>query len=319
MTLCSSLRTYVGVIALAVLAWPLYYVWMPPQVADVKGKCAVVTGASQGLGVDIATHLADQGVAKLIITARSAQKLENISAMLAQSFPATEVLPVTSDVSKDSDIVALVETANKAFGPSCQTILVNNAGTETVQHFERAKIAAIDQMLDVNLRGVLHMTHAFLPRLTSAGGHVVVVASMAGKVSAPGLAAYSASKFGAVGFCLGLRLEMRLKGLPVSVHVVAPGFVEGAGMAEDVAAKAGAPLGDITALWGSSAPIDTARAVVDAVRYDLPEVLVNFPPTRPVVVVQALFPRFQEWLQTVPLDIVQRANRWLQRAADAQT
>ncbi|CAE8597220.1 unnamed protein product, partial [Polarella glacialis] len=124
-----------GVVLLGVLAFPLYYTFMPPQVHEVKDKCAVITGASTGIGVQIAHVLASEGISKLVTTSRSKEKLDAVAANITKHYPETQVFAVKSDVSKPEDRTALAETVAKTFG-SCPTILVNNAGVEYFLHME---------------------------------------------------------------------------------------------------------------------------------------------------------------------------------------
>jgi len=295
MKTCTSL----GVVFLAISAVPFYFEWMPPEVSSVKGKCALVTGVSGGLGVTIASQLASEGVSKLIITARSTEKLQRVSDNLTKHFPDTEIISVTSDVSKDEDNAALVEVALKRFGHSCPILLVNNAGVGGAFDFEKMTKHEIDNILNIDLRGLIHLSHDFLPAMIKSGGHIVNIGSMASHSPFPRLTAYNAAKHGMLGFSAGLRLEMRVKGHPVTVHAVSPGFVLEAGMAVDQAAAAGTSLDVLTSIAGYSYPADTAAAVINAVKYDIPETLVNFPPPRVILIASAIFSRTFDWLFSV--------------------
>lgn len=299
MRVCTSL----GVVLLAISAVPFYYEWMPPEVSSVKGKCALVTGVSAGLGITIASRLASDGVSKLIVTARSVEKLQRVADNLTRHFPDTEVIPVASDVSEDEDNAALVEVALKAFGHSCPILLVNNAGISGAFDFATMPRREIDKVLNIDLRGAMCLSQDFLPAMMRAGGHIVNIGSMASKTPFPRLTAYNAAKYGLMGFTAGLRTEMRIKGHPVTVHAVLPGFVLEAGMAVDSAAAAGTSLDLVTSISGYSYPADTAAAVINAVKYDIPEILVNFPNPRPILIAGAFFSRTFDWMFSVlPLD-----------------
>ncbi|CAE8613180.1 unnamed protein product [Polarella glacialis] len=148
-------------------------------------------------------------------------------------------------------------------------MLVNNAGVESFLHMElQSAKPKIDQMIDINIRGLIHLTNDFLPMLIKSGGHIVNIASVAGKVPGIAVSVYSATKYAVVGFPLNLRADMRHRKLGVSVHCVMPGFVKEAGMADDMGKQIGLPLESITDLAGFSRPIDTANAVVEAIKYD---------------------------------------------------
>lgn len=302
---------------IAVLAYPLYWVWMPPQVHELKGKCAVVTGTSQGLGVAIAQELAKAGVSKLVLTARRLEKLTAVTEELSKTYPSVKVVPVQGDVSSDEDNARLVATALEIFGEQCPIILVNNAGAESMLHFAKAPLKKIDQMLDVNLKGAIHLTHAFLPSIIKASGHVVNIASIGGKLAPLGFQTYSATKFGLMGFGQGLRGEMRYNKHPVTVHTVCPGFVKEAGMAHDLAASVGSSLQACNDLYGESYPHHTGTAVVKSIMYDHPEWIVNSKPTRALAVIREAFPRFMDLLGG--LTDAQKCNELTWKAMDHQT
>ncbi|CAE8624196.1 unnamed protein product [Polarella glacialis] len=308
-----------GVVLLAVLAIPLYYTFMPPQVHEVKGKCAVIAGASTGIGVQIAHVLASEGISKLVITARSKEKLDAVAANITKHYQETQVFAVKSDVSKPEDRTALAETVAKTFG-SCPTILVNNAGVEYFLHMELQSVKPkIDQMIDINIRGLIHLTNDFLPMLIKSGGHIVNIASLAGKATGIGVNVYAATKYAVVGFSLNLRADMRHRKLGVSVHCVMPGFVTEAGMGDDMGKQIGLPMESVTDLAGFSRPIDTANAVVEAIKYDHPEMIVNSLPIRPLTVIQTIFPRVWDLFLELPLPLVQRSTAGVDKVTDYQS
>lgn len=281
---------------LAVLAYPLYLVWMPPLVYELQGKCAVVTGTSQGLGVAIAHALAKEGVSKLILTARRVEKLTAVADEISKAYPSVQVLPVQSDVSSDEDNEKLVATALETFGEACPIILVNNAGVESMLHFAEAPVKKIDAMLDVNLKAPIHLTHAFLPSIIKASGHVVNVGSVISKLAGLGFTTYAASKFGLLGFSQGLRGEMRYKKHPVTVHTVMPGLVKEAGMSKDMGATTGANIQDCHDMYGESYPHHTGAAVVNSIKYDHPEWIVNSVPVRVLAIAKEAFPRTWDFM-----------------------
>jgi len=269
---------------------------MPPQVHEVQGKCAVVTGTSQGLGVAIANALAKEGVSKLILTARRIEKLTAVADDISKAYPSVQVFPVQSDVSSDEDNEKLVATALEKFGEACPIILVNNAGTESMVHFAEAPVKKMDAMLDVNLKAPIHLTHAFLPSIIKASGHVVNIGSVSSKVAGLGFQGYAASKFGLLGFSQGLRGEMRYKKLPVTVHTVMPGFVKEAGMASNMGSTTGANIQDCHDVYGESYPHHTGAAVVNSIKYDYPEWIVNSVPLRALVIAKEAFPRTADFV-----------------------
>ncbi|CAE8664533.1 unnamed protein product [Polarella glacialis] len=292
---------------------------MPPQVHEVKGKCAVVTGASTGIGVQIAHVLAFEGISKLVITARSKEKLDAVAANITKHYPKTQVFAAKSDVSKPEDRTALAETVAKTFG-SCPTILVNNAGIESFLHMElQSAKPKIDQMIDINIRGLIHLTNDFLPMLIKSGGHIINIASISGKVPGIGANVYSATKYAVIGFSLNLRADMRRRKLGVSVHCVMPGVVKEAGKADDMGKQIGLPLEFTTDLAGFSHPIDTANAVVEAIKYDHPELIVNSLPLWPILAIHSIFPRLFDFAYELPLPSLQRFNAFVDKVTDYQS
>ncbi|CAE8717114.1 unnamed protein product [Polarella glacialis] len=112
---------------------------------------------------------------------------------------------------------------------------------------------------------------------------------------------------------------MRHRKLGVSVHCVMPGFVTEAGMGDDMGKQIGLSMESLTDLAGFSRPIDTANAVVEAINYDHPEMIVNSLPTWPLTVIQTLFPRFWDFVSELPLPLVQRYTAWLDKVTDYQS
>jgi NADP-dependent 3-hydroxy acid dehydrogenase YdfG len=173
---------------------------------------AVVTGASSGIGAATARRLAAEGY-DVVAAARRLDRLES----LAAETPGIRVAEL--DVTSAESVAALA-----AAEPDV-AVLVNNAGGALgVDPVERADVADWQQMYDTNVLGVLRVTQALLPALVhGAGGHVLVVGSIAGHVVYEGGAGYTAAKHAASAVVQTLRLE--LNGRPVRVTEIAPGMV----------------------------------------------------------------------------------------------
>lgn len=306
-------------ILVALFAYPLYWVWMPPLAHEIKGKCAVVTGTSSGLGIDVAKALANEGVSKLILTARRIDKLQAVANDMSKQYPSISVYPVQSDVTSDEDNEKLVATARDKFGQECPIILVNNAGVEKWVHIEKTTKGNLDFMLDVNLKAAIHLTVDFLPFVIKSGGHVVFMGSVVSKVSGMGVHTYAASKFGLLGFAQGLRSEMRKKNYPVTVHTIMPGFVKNSGMAEDVAKEAGVTLDSVTEQAGYCFPEDVGNAVVGSIKFDHPEWVVNTVPTRVLAIVSEIFPRTLDLMDTMQDEGSKKIQKFFYAIMDTQT
>ncbi|MBA2963738.1 MULTISPECIES: SDR family oxidoreductase [Ramlibacter] len=184
----------------------------------------VITGASDGIGAELARQLAarERGGATLVLAARSADRLADVAAQCEAQ--GAQALAVPTDVSREADCRALVDTAAQRFGGI--DVLVNNAGVSAHALFE--EVGADDlhwyqDLMAINLWGSVWCTHAALPHLKASRGRIVAVSSLAGLVGVPGRTAYSASKFAMTGFFEALRTELKAAG--VTVTIAYPGVV----------------------------------------------------------------------------------------------
>jgi short-subunit dehydrogenase len=251
-------------------------------VKKLAGSTAIVTGASRGIGVHIARALAGKG-AKVALVARSVPQLDQQRRDLAAT--GATVLAVAADVTIPSERARVLQETEEQLGPV--DILVNNAGIELMSHYDELPADEIARLIDVNLIAPMLLTRAVIPGMIDRGrGHIVNMASMAGKCGAPFAAPYSASKFGLVGFTHALRAEYR--GAPVGFSVVCPGFVTDDGMYADFAQAL-----DIEAprLVGTTSPAKVAAAVLEAIQKNRPDIIVNDMPMRPLFALLAAFPR----------------------------
>ncbi|WP_374348640.1 SDR family NAD(P)-dependent oxidoreductase [Phenylobacterium sp.] len=245
------------------------------------GQRALVTGASRGLGVEIARALAGRGL-EIVLAARSDDALAAVARNLTEVTGAR----VTTMVVDMSDLPAVTRLLDQV-GPI--DVLVNNAGVEGAQAYYNRDVDDIVATININLTAPMVLARQVLPGMISRGrGHIVNVASMAGLMAAAFNEPYSATKFGLVGFTRALRLTAKASGLDVSASAICPGFIDGAGMFENLKANYGidAP---------GSAPIeDVGRAVLDAIEQDLPDVIVVRGDVRPYVAQGIIDPQAAE-------------------------
>lgn len=183
-----------------------------------KDKVIIITGASSGIGLASAKLFASFG-ARLALAARSIDKLEAVAREIS-SEPASQVLCVKTDVSKEEDCRNLVEKTVSKFG--CIDILVNNAGISMRALFKDLDLSVIKSLMDVNFWGTVYCTKFALPYLLASKGSVVGVISIAGFAGLPGRTGYSSSKYAIRGFLDTLRIEHLYDGLHVMIF--APGF-----------------------------------------------------------------------------------------------
>jgi NAD(P)-dependent dehydrogenase (short-subunit alcohol dehydrogenase family) len=201
-----------------------------------RNQAVVITGASRGIGREMALQLADTG-AQLVLAARSAEDLATVAADCRRRGAAA--LAVPTDVADPDACRALIDRAVDEFGRL--DMLVNNAGMSMLADFaDLPDLSNFERIGQVNFWGNVHCTHHALAHLLKSGGRIVVVSSVKGRFGTAGSTAYCASKHALTGFYDALRSELHDTG--VSVTVVYPGFVATA-MAEHVLDASGRPLG----------------------------------------------------------------------------
>jgi 3-oxoacyl-[acyl-carrier protein] reductase len=221
---------------------------------ELHERVAVVTGASRGIGQQIAVELA-RGGARVFCVSTAAGGCASTVERCQQHGAQAQAL--VADVADETAVQAMAETVQQAAGKV--DIVVNNAGVTRDGLFLRMSAADFDRVLAVNLRGAFLVCRAFArPLMKSRAGRIVNIASVVGLRGNAGQANYAASKAGLVG--LSKSLAQELAGRGVTVNVVAPGFVTTdmtAGLGEDLRAAAlrTIPLGR----FGD--PLDVAKSV----------------------------------------------------------
>jgi short-subunit dehydrogenase len=187
---------------------------------QLKGAVAVVTGASSGIGETVAVGLAQRG-ARVVLAARRKDRLDELADRIERA--GGHALAIRCDVTDREQLAALPTVVHEAFGP-CD-ILVNNAGVPGGGTFANLTYQQIEDIIEVNVLGVMYGTRAFLPgMLQRRHGHIVNVASLAGRFATPGASVYGASKHAVVAFSESLFYEVEDQG--VLVTAVNPGFVK---------------------------------------------------------------------------------------------
>lgn len=248
---------------------------------DLRGAHAIVTGASRGLGVPIAEALVAGG-SKVTLAARSQPELEATAERLRARGATVAVVPV--DVTDAGQREELLRAARAELGPV--DILVNNAGIEITSSLVDLEAAEVEQVIAVNLTAPLLLTRMVLPEMIERRrGHVLNMASTAGKSGPPFESVYAATKAGLVRVSEALRAE--LAGTGVSVSAVCPGFVSGDGMYARTQRETGVRA---SRLLGTTTPEKVARAVVKALERDSPELIVTPGPFRLLLAAAELVP-----------------------------
>jgi 3-oxoacyl-[acyl-carrier protein] reductase len=190
-----------------------------PERKPIEGKVAIVTGASRGIGLAIAHRLASMG-AKLSICARDPQKLQAAANDLRRAGANVFAAPV--DVSQAGQVASFVAASEKSTGSP--EILVNNAGIGYFGPTHEASEQNWDSVLDTNLKSVFLMSKAVAPGMIERrGGHIINIASLAGKNAFRGGGIYCASKWGLLGLTECMAEDLRQYGIRVSA--ICPGSV----------------------------------------------------------------------------------------------
>jgi short-subunit dehydrogenase len=191
---------------------------------DLRDQVIVITGASSGFGEAIARRCAAAG-ACVVLAARAGPRVEG----LAGEFGAGQgrALAVPADVASDGDAARLAKTVLERFGRA--DVLVNNAGFGVLDHLADARLADLQEMVEVNLFGAVRCIQAFLPHMLarrnlsgrSGSRQIVIMASLAGLIATRNMGFYNASKFALVG--LGRTLMLELHGTGVRCALICPG------------------------------------------------------------------------------------------------
>jgi len=201
----------------------------------MKDNVVIVTGASKGIGAELARQMAARG-ARLALAARDREGLERVAAECAALGGKAEV--IVTDVSVEDDCRRLVERTVAAYGRI--DTLVNNAGATMWARFEDiGDMAILERIMKVNYLGAVYCTHHALPHLKATRGRLVGIASLAGRTGVPTRTGYAASKHAMMGFFDSLRIELADAG--VTVTMVCPGFVS-TGIRENATGPDGRPI-----------------------------------------------------------------------------
>jgi short-subunit dehydrogenase len=185
-----------------------------------KDQVVILTGASEGIGRALAVQIAEAGL-KIVVGGRNAERLNDLKKELESKGAACTV--VAGDLSDRAICQSIVEIAVKTYGRI--DTLINNAGITMWANFEdTTDPGLIEHVMRVNFLSAANCTHYALPHLIKSKGRIAAVASIAGIIGVPGHAIYGASKHAMMGFFNSLRVELKPKG--VSVTMIAPDFVK---------------------------------------------------------------------------------------------
>ena len=228
---------------------------------NIQGKIALVTGASKGIGQAIAYELARSGIRRLILVARNFQQLHQVAADIGQM--GVEAIPLALDLTDQRAVSAVIAKAWRDYGAI--DLLINCAGMAHQTPFLRSHATTVRREMDLNMMGMYSVTSLVARRMAARrSGTIVNVSSLMGKIAAPTMATYSATKFAIVGFTRALRLELA----PHNIKVMAllPSLTD-TDMARD--------LHKFRGVIPMSAQ-QVARACLKGLSKDTPEVLIGW-------------------------------------------
>jgi short-subunit dehydrogenase len=223
-----------------------------------RENVVIITGASRGIGREVAYQLADQG-AWLSLAARDAERLESVAAICRER--GGQALVVPTDVCEQNHCKTLIEQTVKEYGRI--NTLINNAGITMWARFEDIRdLSLLERIMQTNYMGSVYCTHYALPFVKKTQGRIVGVSSLTGKTGVPTRSGYAASKHAMVGFFDTLRIEVTDYG--VSVTMIYPGFVA-TGVRERAIGADGRPLEVSPVREGEVMTVETcARLIVQA-------------------------------------------------------
>lgn len=255
---------------------------------DLRGKVAVITGASYGIGADIARAIASEG-AHPVLVARSRDKLEALADELNQTYNA-QAYVIAADLTRDDDLEHMANEIKRAFARV--DVLINNAALVMGGPLTEYPPDDIRALIDLNLYGTIRTTQLLIPQMRGAESIILNMTSVAGGVIAPGHSVYATSKAGLHGFSESLRREL----MGTGIHVIEfkPGWV-GSAMTDRMSRSRMRDVGLVSPFTPFYESADMARHIVDAVRYRGREVIEGGIGFNFAILLQRTFPRLVDF------------------------
>jgi short-subunit dehydrogenase len=250
----------------------------------ITGKNVLLTGASRGIGALLACELAKKG-ATIVGVSRSQEGLDRVAREVKEL--GGKWIGIPFDISRIEALPTLIEQCDRVSGSI--DILINNAGIEIYKNFPDYSLAEIQSILNANLWAAMELSRLVLPSmLRRKCGHIVNMASLAGKKGASYNSVYSASKAGLIMWSDGMRLE--LFGTGVEISAICPGYISELGMTADTGVA-------IPKLSGISTPAKTVKDTIAAIENNRVEVIINQDAvtetlTKILFAIAQIFPKF---------------------------
>jgi len=240
---------------------------------QLKNKTAIITGASSGIGEATAHVLSEEGM-NLVLAARREDRLNELKEKIESN--GGKAIVVKTDVTERDQVDNMAQKAKDKFGSI--DILINNAGLMPLSLMKNLHVDEWDQMIDVNLKGVLYCIAAVLPTMRDQqNGHIVNISSVAGRKVMPGSAVYSATKFGVRAISEGLRQELSPSD-NIRITAIEPGAVDTELMDtitdEEMKDLVEESFGNIKTLESEDIAESIRYAVLQPARVDVSEILI---------------------------------------------
>ncbi|HEY9827959.1 MAG TPA: SDR family NAD(P)-dependent oxidoreductase [Stenomitos sp.] len=246
---------------------------------NIQGKTVLITGASRGIGRAIALEFAHQGVQRLLLVARNRAQLERVATQIEALGIEAVVIPL--DLTCLPEVSVAIAQAWRDYGPI--HVLVNCAGVAHQESFLQSHLPNVQSEINTNLMGMYAVTRQVARRMVARQeGTIVNVSSLMGKIAAPTMATYSATKFAIVGFTQALRSE--LIGRRVKVMALLPSLTE-TDMTQELQ-----PFRWMIRMT----PQQVAKALMTGLERDSPEITVGWQ-AHLAVLAHRLAPRVVEW------------------------
>ena len=252
---------------------------------DLRGRRILITGASSGIGRSLAEQLAPAG-ARLILAARSADRLDEVAATLSAHHP--DIVAVPADITRPEDRQRVLDEAIRRFGGL--DILINNAGVASFAHFADCTEAILREIMEVNFFAPTELIRLALPTLTQGQQPAIVnVASMCGRRGMPAWPEYSASKFALCGMTEALRAEFAR--FEIDVLLILPGLTA-SGLRQGLLMNTGRMNIQFD---DGMPPAQVAAGIVKALRKNRAETVLGRE-ARWLLRFNRFFPRLTDWL-----------------------
>jgi short-subunit dehydrogenase len=251
-----------------------------------SNQTVLLTGASGGLGTYIARSLAGYGLNQALV-AFPGKDLPPLKRELEKS--GINAFYLVADLRIREERHRVVDEVRNQFGQI--DILINNAGVEFTAPYHELSEEDIHSVIEVNLEAPMQLSRMVIPEMVEReSGHIVNMSSLAGKSGPAYQEPYAATKSGLIAFTMSLRETYFRSG--VSASAICPGFVE-AGIYARLKQKSGCSA---PALLGTSPPEKVGKAVIRAIQEDIPQVIINPYPVRPLFLLSEISPRLGAWI-----------------------